>query len=81
MFEFAGAALAGLDRSSGVEVATNLPANTVIAANAYPIVGGQGRWRAMLDVRLGGLSQSEFRLYLKRGDSALSETVIKVLKP
>lgn len=81
VFDFAGAALAGLDRSSGVEVATNLPANAIIAANAYPIVGGQARWRAMLDLRLGGLRQSEFRLYLKRGDGALSETVIKVLKP
>lgn len=81
VFDFAGPALAGLDRSSGVEVATSLPAGAVIAANAYPIVGQQARWRAMLDVRTGGLGQPEFRLYLKRGDAALSETVIKVLKP
>ena len=80
VFDFAGPALSGLDRSSGVEVATNLPAAAVIAANAYPVVGQQTRWRAMLDVRTGALRQSEFRLYLKRGNAALSETVIKVLK-
>ena len=80
VFDFAGSALAGLDRSSGVEVASNLPAPALIAANAYPVVGQQARWRAMLDVRMADLRQSEFRLYLKRGDAALSETVIKVLK-
>lgn len=81
VFDFAGPALVGLDRSSGVEAATSLPPDAVIASNAYPIVGQQGRWRAMIDVRLGALRQSEFRLYLKRGGGALSETVIKVLKP
>lgn len=81
VFDFAGPALAGLDRSSGVEVVTSLPAAAVIAANAYPVVGQAARWRAMLDVRMGGLTQAEFRLHLKRGNAALSETVIKVLKP
>lgn len=81
VFDFAGAALAGLDRSSGVEAATSLPASAVIAAHAYPVAGQQARWRAMVDVRLGRLDQSEFRLYLRRGSAALSETVIKVLKP
>lgn len=80
VFDFAGPALAGLDRTSGVEVATSLPAAAIIAANAYPIVGQQSRWRAMVDVRTADLGQAEFRLYLKRGDAALSETVIKVLK-
>lgn len=81
VFDFAGPALVGLDRSSGVEAVTSLPADAVIAASAYPVVGGQARWRAMIDVRLDGLKPSEFRIYLRRGDDALSETVIKVLKP
>lgn len=80
VFDFAGPVLDGLDRSSGVEAVTSLPASAIIAANTYPVVDGQARWRAMLDVRLPGLDQPEFRLYLKRGDAALSETVIKVLK-
>lgn len=81
VFDFAGPALAGLDRSSGVEASTSLPPDAVIAASAYPVAGQQERWRVMIDVRLGGVEQSEFRLYLKRADTALSETVIKVLKP
>lgn len=80
VFDFVGPGLAGLDRSSGVEAATNLPAEALISAHAYPVVGQENRWRAMLDVRPGATAQKEFRLYLKRGDAALSETVIKVLK-
>jgi glucans biosynthesis protein len=81
VFDFAGPALEGLDRSSGVEAVASLPADAIIAASAYPVVGVPARWRAMLDVQTGGLDQSEFRVFLKRGDAALSETVIKSVKP
>ncbi|MFD2579910.1 hypothetical protein ACFSTD_17830 [Novosphingobium colocasiae] len=58
---------------------TDLPADAVIRSAAYPVVGEDGHWRVMLDVRTAKLSRPEFRVYLKRGADALSETVIKAI--
>lgn len=80
VFDFAGPSLAGLDRSSGVVAATDLPAGVLMSAAAYPVVRSQARWRVMLDVRTRDMRQPQFRLYLKRGDTALSETVIKAIE-
>jgi glucans biosynthesis protein len=76
VFDFEGDSLAGLDRSSGVEAVTSLPAAAVVAQAAYPVVGVEKRWRVMLDVRPAAVTQSEFRLFLRHQDSALTETVI-----
>ncbi|MCJ2189121.1 glucan biosynthesis protein [Novosphingobium beihaiensis] len=81
VFDFAGPVLAGLGRKAGIEAATDLPAEAVLASAAYPVAGMDARWRVMLDVRTTTAPRPEFRLYLKRGDSALSETVIKMIKP
>lgn len=80
VFDFAGSSLTGLDRSSGVTPQTDLPAAAVAAASAYPIARGDGRWRAMIDVRMNAAKQPQFRLFLKRGNAALSETVIKAIE-
>ncbi|EIZ81093.1 glucan biosynthesis protein G [Novosphingobium sp. Rr 2-17] len=80
VFDFAGASLTGLDRNSGVIAATDLPANALVSSAAYPIARGDGRWRVTLDVRTANLPRPEFRLFLKRGQSALSETVIKAIE-
>jgi glucans biosynthesis protein len=77
VFDFEGDCLAGLDRSSGVEAVTNLPAAAVVAQAAYPVVGTARRWRVMLDLRPAAITQSEFRLFLQRKGAALSETVIE----
>lgn len=79
VFDFSGAVLDGLTRADGVEAATDLPADALIAAAAYPVEGSPGRWRVMLDVRHDAAPRPEFRVYLKRGSAALSETVIKML--
>jgi glucans biosynthesis protein len=80
VFDFAGAALIGLDRSSGVTPGTDLPKGAIVSAVAYPIAGSEARWRVMIDVKIGNLTQTQFRVFLKRGNTALSETVIKSLQ-
>ena len=79
VFDFAGPALKGLTRESGVTPGTDLPAEAVLRAAAYPVVGEDGHWRVMLDLRTDRLPRPEFRVFLKRGNDALSETVIKAL--
>ncbi len=79
VFDFSGPALSGLARDSGVTAGTDLPAEAVIRSAAYPVVGEDGHWRVMLDVRTAKLPRPEFRVYLKRGADALSETVIKAI--
>lgn len=81
VFDFAGPALARLDRTSGVTPETDLPKGAIVSAVAYPVARSDGSWRVMIDVRAKDLSQlSQFRLFLKRGNTALSETVIKALE-
>lgn len=81
VFDFKGPALAGLDRDSGVEAAVSVPSSAIVSTSAYPVVGREGVWRAVLDLREAEIGAEEFRFYLKRGNDALSETVIKVVKP
>jgi glucans biosynthesis protein len=80
VFDFAGPALVGLDRSSGVTPDTDLPKGAIVSAVAYPVARSDALWRVMLDVRAKDLTQPQFRLFLKRGKTALSETVIKALE-
>ena len=77
VFDFRGDSLAGLTRESGVEIVTNLPSSAIIHAAAYPVVGQDRLWRAMVDVREDKLTTQEFRISLRRGADALSETVIQ----
>ena len=81
MIDFAGDGLAGLDRQSGVEAMVNLAPPALLSLNAYPIVGQKNHWRVVLDVRVDQAQGKELRLYLRRGSSALSETVIESLAP
>jgi glucans biosynthesis protein len=60
---------------------TDLPAAALLLAHARPLGGRPGVWRVTLDVRTQGLAQGEFRLFLRRGGDALSETVIKTVRP
>ena len=60
---------------------TDLPPASVLLNKAEPVGGQPGLWRVTLDVRTEGLKQSEFRLFLRRGQDAFSETVIKTVRP
>jgi glucans biosynthesis protein len=81
VFDFQGASLTGLDRASGVVAVTNVPQANLALASAVPLGGPGGLWRATIDVRTQGLVQDEFRLFLRRGNDALGETVIKTVRP
>lgn len=81
VFDFKGDRLAGLDRQSGVEISTNLPASAVLSSSAYPVVGQTNYWRAMIDVRDNVPDPLDCRLFLHRGSDALTETVIMSLQP
>lgn len=81
VLDFEGEALAGLDRGSGVSAELDLDPKAVLHKAVGPIAGRDRQWRVTLDVRTDGLAAREFRLFLKRGGGALSETVIKSIRP
>jgi glucans biosynthesis protein len=74
--DFTGANLAGLDRSSGVEAMISLSAGKPISTAAYPVVGATNRWRMIVDVPHKSGQTTDLRAYLKRGDTALTETLL-----
>ena len=78
--DFHGDVLGGLDDSSGVQALTDLPAAAIMDLRAHRLHGRSKAWRVMLDMRLAGLAQKEFRLFLRRGAQALSETVVVTLE-
>ena len=79
VFDFAGPALTGLDRSSGVLAQASVSAGNILSQEAYPVAGQTDRWRVKLDVALPQEGAADLRLFLQRGNDALSETVIKAL--
>ncbi len=81
LFSFTGPSLRDLDRASGVEVVTDLPAGVRIAAEAYPLADAPATWQVSLSIRTTRLGQRDLRLFLRRGGAALSETVIMVIEP
>lgn len=80
VIDFSGDVLAGLDRGSGVDAITDLPAQDVLLKVVGPVSGLDRVWRVTMDVRTKGLAQKDFRLFLKRGAAALSETLIATVK-
>ena len=74
--DFIGPNLAGLDRSSGVEAMVSLSAGKPISTAAYPVVGAANRWRMIVDVPHKQGETTDLRAYLKRGDTALTETLL-----
>lgn len=79
--DFAGANLAGLDRQSGVAAAVSATRGAVTASAAYPVVGQPNRWRVTADITTPAPGPVDVRLFLKRGNTALSETLITSLFP
>ncbi|WP_018914499.1 glucan biosynthesis protein D [Thiomonas sp. FB-6] len=80
VLDFAGPVLAGLGEGSGVRALSNLPASAILNLQAHPIDGRDARWRVTLDMRVAGLAQKDFRVFLQRGSQALSETVVVTLE-
>jgi glucans biosynthesis protein len=80
VLDFRGDVLAGLGDGSGVQALANLPASAVMGLRAHRLHGRRNSWRIVLDLRLAGLAQKEFRVFLRCGTQALSETVVVTLE-
>lgn len=74
--DFLGAGLAGLGRDSGVTAQIDVAHGKLLASAAYPVVGQKNRWRVTADVAPQAPGPADVRLFLKRGATALSETVL-----
>lgn len=83
--DFAGAGLAGLDRASGVTPAIEVARGRVLNSAAYPVVGQANRWRVTADIAPESTGPApgpaDVRLFLKRGERALSETMLFPIFP
>lgn len=73
--DFEGPTLAGLDRESGVEVVVDASRGAISGEVAYPVVG-TNRWRVLFDLEATGRDPVDLRLFIRKGDTALSETWI-----
>ncbi|HKR87417.1 MAG TPA: glucan biosynthesis protein D [Phenylobacterium sp.] len=71
--DFAGATLAGLERGDA-EPVVSASRGAAVAAAAYPVVGQTG-WRLMFDIDIAP-GVTDLRAYLRKGESALTETWI-----
>jgi len=73
--DFAGGALAGLSRGSGVTAVAQSSRGEIEDVSCYPVVGTE-TWRLMFDIAAPPGPPIDLRAYLKRGPSALTETWI-----
>jgi glucans biosynthesis protein len=78
--DFAGAALVGLTRDSGVEPVVGSSFGQALDPVAYPVEGqdhgGQNRWRLMFDLDAPPGRVIDLRAFLRRNGGALTETWI-----
>ncbi|WP_294196435.1 glucan biosynthesis protein [uncultured Sphingomonas sp.] len=77
--DFVGAGLAGLTRDSGVRADIGIARGKLLDSAAYPVVGQRNRWRVTADIAPEGDAPADVRLFLKRGTTALSETLLMPL--
>ena len=77
--DFVGDRLAGLDRESGVDAVVSVNNGTILATYVYPVVGVSSRWRLIVDIAHQDGRPSDLRAYLRRGDDALTETLLYLL--
>jgi glucans biosynthesis protein len=75
-----GAALAGLDRSSGVDAVVSASQGTIDTVAAYPVAGTK-LWRMMFDLTAPVDQTVDLRAYLRRSGQALSETWLYQIRP
>ncbi|MBB6503409.1 glucans biosynthesis protein [Sphingomonas endophytica] len=77
--DFVGDGLAGLTRQSGVSAEIAIARGKLLESAAYPVVGQRNRWRVIADVAPEGDGPADVRLFLKRGNATLSETLLTPL--
>ena len=74
--DFVGSGLAELGRDSGVAARIDVVRGSVGGSAAYPVVGQRDRWRVTADIALQPPGPADVRLFLQRGATTLSETVL-----
>lgn len=74
VIDFDGSIFKGLGREDGVSLVVTASRGSVSNESTYPVVGQPHRWRAMFDIAADGPDPVDLRAYLKRNNSALSET-------
>ena len=80
VIDFEGQGLNGLGRND-LEADINIPVPALVMKSSYPVAGREGRWRVVLDIQTGATTIPELRLFLRRGTTAMSETLILPLRP
>jgi glucans biosynthesis protein len=76
VIDFAGPALAGLSRESGVVADVKLSAGQPIDSAAYPVAGAKDSWRLMFDYEAPAKATLDLRATLRGAGAALTETWI-----
>lgn len=76
VIDFESSQFLGVGRDDGVELVVSASRGTIAAVASYPVVSQQQRWRGMFDLTAEGGDPVDLRAYLRKGNSALSETWI-----
>ena len=71
-----GPVFAGLTRSQSIEAVVTASRGRVLKAFAHEIVGQHQRWRSVIDIEVSGPEPVDIRAYLRRANTALTETWI-----
>ena len=76
VIDWQGPVFAGLGRGDGVELVVTASRGLVSNAYTHPVVDQRERWRSLFDIEANGTGPVDMRAYLRRGNTALSETWI-----
>ncbi len=76
VIDFAGPALRGLGRSSGVTPDLTVTRGKADGVAAYPVVGQPDRWRLMADITPAGHEPVDIRAALRQGTTPLTEVCL-----
>ena len=73
--DFKGPVLKDIGRDDGVEIIVTASRGEITNAYTHPVVDQREHWRAFFDIDVsGGEDPVDMRLYLRRGEDALTET-------
>ncbi|MEH3160386.1 MAG: glucan biosynthesis protein [Sphingomonas taxi] len=74
--DYQGDGLVGLTRDSGVTADIVVARGRLLTSAAYPVAGQRDRWRVTADIAPEAGATADVRLFLKRGEAALGETLL-----
>ncbi|WP_295555105.1 glucan biosynthesis protein [uncultured Hyphomicrobium sp.] len=74
VIDFQGKVLKDLGRDDGVEIVVSPSRGVLSNAYCHPVVDQRERWRALFDLEATGENPVDIRMFLRKGDRALTET-------